>query len=138
MSSLVGTGPSDPLMEPVVVPTIDSLIPTFRFMVHRKLRRRAHGIGAQKLELATSWPELALIVILLLVMIYVVVKVSIIIRWCFYWLVLATLVLFAINRGSIFDQFLGAASGDTDPDGKMALRAKIVLIVLASLELLTL
>ncbi|KAF9402536.1 hypothetical protein BGX21_009770 [Mortierella sp. AD011] len=138
MSSLVGTGPSDPLMEPVVAPTIDSLIPTFRFMVHRKLRRRAHGIGAQKLELATSWPELVLIVILLLVMIYVVVKVSIIIRWCFYWLVLATLVLFAINRGSIFDQFLGTVSGDTDPNGKMALRAKIVLIVLASLEVLTL
>ncbi|KAF9347459.1 hypothetical protein BGX26_001038 [Mortierella sp. AD094] len=163
MSSSVRTGPSDPPAEPVMVPTIDSLIPTFRFMVHRKLRRKAHGqyrrhstrryvfstivialfltligIGAQKLELATSWPELALIVILLLIMIYIVVKVSIIIRWCFYWLVLATLVLFAINRGSLFDEFKGAAPVDTDPDGKMVLGAKIVLIVLAFLEILTL
>ncbi|KAK3809743.1 MAG: hypothetical protein J3R72DRAFT_464052 [Linnemannia gamsii] len=136
-------------------PSIDTMIPTLRFMIHRKLRRKAHGqyrrhstrryifsavvialfmsligIGAQKLELATSWPELGLIVILLLVMIYVVVKVSIIIRWCFYWLVLATLVLFAINRGQLFDRF-GATQ---DPDDKSSLRAKIVVIILAVLE----
>ncbi|KAF9900036.1 hypothetical protein EC991_008009 [Linnemannia zychae] len=140
-------------------PSIDTMIPTLRFMIHRKLRRKAHGqyrrhstrryifsavvialfmtligIGAQKLELATSWPELGLIVILLLVMIYVVVKVSIIIRWCFYWLVLATLVLFAINRGQLFDRF-----GSTNaPDDKSTLRAKIVIIVLAFLEGVTL
>ncbi|KAG0197810.1 hypothetical protein BGX33_000304 [Mortierella sp. NVP41] len=135
------------------------MIPTLRFMVHRKLRRKAHGqyrrnstrryifsavvialfmtligIGAQKLELATSWPELGLIVILLLVMIYIVVKVSIIIRWCFYWLVLATLVLFAIDRGQLFDQ-----SNSVDaPDDKGNLCAKIVVIVLAFLEGITL
>ncbi|KAF9126480.1 hypothetical protein BGW39_006600 [Mortierella sp. 14UC] len=140
-------------------PSIDTMIPTLRFMIHRKLRRKAHGqyrrhstrryvfsavvialfmtligIGAQKLELATSWPELGLIVILLLVMIYIVVKVSIIIRWCFYWLVLATLVLFAINRGQLFDKF-GYANV---PDDKSTLRAKIVIIVLAFLEGVTL
>ncbi|KAF9920150.1 hypothetical protein FBU30_010056 [Linnemannia zychae] len=140
-------------------PSIETLIPTLRFMIHRKLRRKAHGqyrrhstrryifsgvvialfmtligIGAQRLELANSWPEFALIVILLIVMIYVVVKVSIIIRWCFYWLVLATLVLFAINRGELFDRF-----GDANiPDDKSSLRAKIVIIVLALLEFLTL
>ncbi|KAG0271072.1 hypothetical protein BGZ95_001185 [Linnemannia exigua] len=136
-------------------PSIDTMIPTLRFMIHRKLRRKAHGqyrkhstrryvfsavvialfmtligIGAQKLELATSWPELGLIVILLLVMIYIVVKVSIIIRWCFYWLVLATLVLFAVNRGQLFDR-----NGSTnEPDDKSNLRAKVVVIVLAILE----
>ncbi|KAF9156579.1 hypothetical protein BG015_003879 [Linnemannia schmuckeri] len=138
-----------------IPPSIDTMIPTLRFMIHRKLRRKAHGqyrrhstrryifsavvialfmtlvgIGAQKLELATSWPELGLIVILLLVMIYIVVKVSIIIRWCFYWLVLATLVLFAINRGQLFDR-----NGTTNaPDDKISLHAKIVVIVLAFLE----
>ncbi|KAK3808198.1 MAG: hypothetical protein JOS17DRAFT_780597 [Linnemannia elongata] len=120
-----------------ISPSIDTMIPTLRFMIHRKLRRKAHalfmtlvGIGAQKLELATSWPELGLIVILLLVMIYIVVKVSIIIRWCFYWLVLATLVLFAINRGQLFDR-----NGTTNiPDDKSNLHAKIVVIVLAFLE----
>ncbi|KAF9115876.1 hypothetical protein BGX27_005942 [Mortierella sp. AM989] len=142
-----------------VEPSIDSLIPTFRFMAHRKLRRKAHGqyrrhsnrryifsaivialfmtligIGAQKLELATNWPELALGVILLLIMVYIVVKVSIIIRW----LVLATLVLFAIHRGSLFDQFKGASPGDVNPESKMALGTKVVLIVLAFLEGLTL
>ncbi|KAK3821427.1 MAG: hypothetical protein J3Q66DRAFT_438287 [Benniella sp.] len=193
-------------------PSIDTLIPTFRFMAHRKLRRKAHGqyrrhsnrryvfsaviialfmsligIGAQKLELATSWPELALIIIILIVMIYVVVKVSIIIRWCFYWqvlflsspnfsgmppipmvgimmlrqkskkphhggthnvfppvgiffrLVLATLVLFAINRGSLFDQFKpGEHAVNPESDKKLATSAKIVLIVLAFMEALTL
>ena len=43
------------------------------------------GLGAQRLEVATTWPELALVVILLLVMVYIVVKVSIVVRWCFYW-----------------------------------------------------
>lgn len=43
------------------------------------------GIGAQKLELATSWVELLLVVALVIFMVYVVVKVSIVIRWCFYW-----------------------------------------------------
>ncbi|KAF9577205.1 hypothetical protein BGW38_007746 [Lunasporangiospora selenospora] len=102
---------SPPLLGDVVVdPGIDSLLPTFRFMVHRKLRRKAHGqyrrnstrryifstivialfltlvgIGAQQLELAASWPELALVALLLIAMIYIVVKVSIVIRWCFYW-----------------------------------------------------
>ncbi|KAG9069611.1 hypothetical protein KI688_010515 [Linnemannia hyalina] len=72
-------------------------------MIHRKLRRKAHalfmtlvGIGAQKLELATSWPELGLIVILLLVMIYIVVKVSIIIRWCFYCNLIAKIVVIVL------------------------------------------
>ncbi|KAG0058101.1 hypothetical protein BGZ89_001562 [Linnemannia elongata] len=127
--------------EGYISPSIDTMIPTLRFMIHRKLRRKAHalfmtlvGIGAQKLELASSWPELGLIVILLLVMIYIVVKVSIIIRWCFYWLVLATLVLFAINRGQLFDR-----NGTTNaPDDKSNLRAKIVVIVLAFLEGVTL
>ncbi|KAG0286508.1 hypothetical protein BGZ96_009386, partial [Linnemannia gamsii] len=120
-----------------ISPSINSMIPTLRFMIHRKLKRKAHalfmtlvGIGAQRLELATSWPELCLIVILLLVMIYVVVKVSIIIRWCFYWLVLATLILFAINRGQLFDQ-----NGTTnEPDDKSNFNAKVVVIVLAILE----
>ncbi|KAI1318050.1 hypothetical protein EDD11_007284 [Mortierella claussenii] len=141
-ASSLGTASLDDLPRE---PSIDSLIPTFRFMVHRKLRRKAHaiviglfltlvGIGAQKLELATTWPELAMIVALLILMIYIVVKVSIIIRW----LVLATLVLFAINRGSLFQTFKGGPESETDPDGKNALRAKIVLVVLACLELLTL
>jgi hypothetical protein len=56
------------------------------------------GIGAQKLELATSWPELGLIVILLLVMIYVVVKVSIIIRWCFTGMYAYLLVVIQLPR----------------------------------------
>ncbi|KAF8930556.1 hypothetical protein BGZ58_008177 [Dissophora ornata] len=117
-----------------VEPSIDTLMLTFRFMVHRKLRRKAHGIGAQKLELATTWPELALLVILLVVMIYVVVKVSIVIRWCFYWLVLATLALFIINGGSFFEQL----PTPSNPDGKMALGAKIVLVILALVECITL
>ncbi|KAF9436165.1 hypothetical protein BGZ76_004668 [Entomortierella beljakovae] len=141
-----------------ITPSIDTLIPTFRFMVHRKLRRKAHGqyrrhsnrryifsalvialfmtlvgIGAQKLELASSWPELALVVLLLLLMIYVVVKVSIIIR-----LVLATLVLFAISSGSLFDEFMGTPNQETNPDGKLPTGAKIVLVVFAFLECLTL
>ncbi|KAG0195854.1 hypothetical protein BGX28_000523 [Mortierella sp. GBA30] len=142
-------------------PSIGSMMPTFRFMVHRKLRRKAHGqyrrhstrryifsaiiiglfltlvgIGAQKLELAKTWPELALVVVLLLAMIYIVVKVSIVIRWCFYWLVLATLVLFAINRGSLFAKVNNEPVPDSD--GKLAQSAKIVLIVLALLEGVTL
>ncbi|KAG0239024.1 hypothetical protein BGX31_003088 [Mortierella sp. GBA43] len=142
-----------------VEPSIDTLIPTFRFMAHRKLRRRAHGqyrkhsnrryifsaiiialfmsligIGAQKLELATSWPELALIVILLLVVVYIVVKVSIIIRW----LVLATLVLFAINRGSVFEQLKPGARLDPNASTRLAMSAKVVLIVLALMEVITL
>ncbi|KAF9940077.1 hypothetical protein BGZ65_008376, partial [Modicella reniformis] len=160
MSSSVSAAHSSDRVEP----SVETLIPTFRFMVHRKLRRRAHGqyrrhstrryifsaivialfmtligIGAQKLELATSWPELALIIILLIVMIYIVVKVSIIIRWCFYWLVLATLVLFAINRGSVFDQLkAGGPQEDPEAEKKMIMQAKIVLIVLALMEAITL
>ncbi|KAG0370445.1 hypothetical protein BGZ54_006338 [Gamsiella multidivaricata] len=123
-----------------VEPSIDTIIPTFRFMVHRKLRRKAHGIGAQQLELAATWPELALVVILLIVMSYVVVKVSIVIRWCFYWQArLSTCeLLFAINRGKLFDEFKGIPKSETDPDGKMALGTKIVVIVLAFIECLTL
>ncbi|KAG0223347.1 hypothetical protein BGW41_005610 [Actinomortierella wolfii] len=134
-------------------PSVETLIPTFRFMAHRKLRRRAHGtklfsrrwffsalviaifmsligIGAQKLELATSWPELAMVVLILLVMIYVVVKVSILVRWCFYWLVLATLILFVMNKGDIQSSLPTSSTKD-------GLRAKIVLIVLAFLEIFT-
>ncbi|KAF9975775.1 hypothetical protein BGZ73_000446 [Actinomortierella ambigua] len=132
-------------------PSVETLIPTFRFMAHRRLRRRAYGqyrksssrrwfftafiiavfmsligIGAQKLEIATSWPELAIIIVILLVMIYVVVKVSILVRW----LVLATLVLFVMNKGDILSTLPTSATQD-------GLRAKIVLIVLAFLELLT-
>ncbi|KAG0225959.1 hypothetical protein BGW42_003976 [Actinomortierella wolfii] len=88
------------------------------------------GIGAQKLELATSWPELAMVVLILLVMIYVVVKVSILVRWCFYWLVLATLILFVMNKGDIQSSLPTSSTKD-------GLRAKIVLIVLACLEILT-
>ncbi|KAG0249434.1 hypothetical protein BG011_009317 [Mortierella polycephala] len=149
---------SDSVME--IEPSIDTMMPTFRFMVHRKLRRKAHGqykrhssrryyfsafviglfltlvgLGAQKLELATSWPQLFLLIILLLAMIYIVVKVSIVVRWCFYWLVLATLVLFAFNSGTIFEKF--KAQPSQDPDTNIKLGVKIVLIILALLECLT-
>ncbi|KAG0056806.1 hypothetical protein BGZ83_003424 [Gryganskiella cystojenkinii] len=138
-----------------VKPSVESMIPTLRFMVHRKLRRKAHGeykrhssrryifsalvialfmtlvgVGAQRLEVATTWPELALVVLLLLVMVYIVVKVSIVVRW----LVLATLVLFVINRGSLFDQLKSTAP----PDEKFLQKAKIVIIVLVLLEAMTL
>ncbi|KAF9572987.1 hypothetical protein EC968_009192 [Mortierella alpina] len=94
------------------------------------------GIGAQKFELAKTWPQLGLLVVLLLAMIYIVVKVSIVIRWCFYWLVLATLVLFALDRGSLFEKIrFGQVP---DPSGDTIKKAKIVLIVLALLEGLTL
>ncbi|KAG0267670.1 hypothetical protein DFQ27_008450 [Actinomortierella ambigua] len=124
-------------------------------MAHRRLRRRAHGqyrknssrrwlfsafviavfmslvgIGAQKLDPAASWPQVALVVAILLIMVYVVVKVSILVRWCFYWLVLATLVLFVMNKGDLLSSLPTSATQD-------GLRAKIVLIVLAFLELLT-
>ncbi|KAG0309670.1 hypothetical protein BGZ98_009990 [Dissophora globulifera] len=147
MSTAMPPSLADPGSNAFAEPSIDTLIPTFRFMVHRKLRRKAHvialfmtliGIGSQKLELATSWPELALIVILLIIMIYIVVKVSILIRWCFYWLVLATLVLFAINRGSLFDQIKIGIGSSAQPENKLAMKAKIVLIVLGLVEGITL
>ncbi|KAG0019560.1 hypothetical protein BGZ81_009685 [Podila clonocystis] len=87
------------------------------------------GIGAQKLELATSWVELLLVVALVIFMVYVVVKVSIVIRWCFYWLVLATLILFAMNHGSLFKTITSAPT-----ENRISLGGKIVLIVLALLE----
>ncbi|KAF9180981.1 hypothetical protein BGZ51_005768 [Haplosporangium sp. Z 767] len=136
---------SDSVME--VEPSIDTMMPTFRFMVHRKLRRRAHGqyrrhsskryyfsafviglfltlvgLGAQKLELATSWPQLFLAIVLLLAMIYIVVKVSIVVRWCFYC-------------GTVFEKF--KAQPDQDPDKNVTVGVKVVLIVLALLECLT-
>ncbi|KAG0331846.1 hypothetical protein BG004_001483 [Podila humilis] len=92
------------------------------------------GIGAQRLELATSWVELLLIVALVLLMVYVVVKVSMVVRWCFYWLVLATLVLFAMNHGSLFKQLTATPPADR----KVPVGAKVVLIVLALLEGMTL
>ncbi|CAI2163625.1 20368_t:CDS:2 [Funneliformis geosporum] len=128
---------------------------TFRIMAYRKserqvrgrYRRRSYtrvfwfimfillylsligaGIGGLLKNVSTwkRWPEFATFVAALALMMYVYYKITEVVRWCFYWLAIATIILLIINRGSL------------TPDDSQSPSTRIVIIILSSVEGLTL
>ncbi|CAG8434123.1 10039_t:CDS:2 [Funneliformis mosseae] len=111
---------------------------TFRIMAYRKserqvrgrYRRRSYtrvfwfimfmllylsligaGIGGLLKNVSTwkRWPEFATFVVAVSLLMYVYYKITEVVRWCFYWLAIATIILLVINRGSLTPDDKGPA-----------------------------
>ncbi|RIB30394.1 hypothetical protein C2G38_2053776 [Gigaspora rosea] len=90
------------------------------------------GIGGQLANVSAwnRWPEFATLVAIFVVMMYVYYKITEVVRWCFYWLAIATLILLIINRGSIVN--------DKNMSFASSYASRLVLIILGGVEALTL
>ncbi|GET00171.1 hypothetical protein GLOIN_2v1525589 [Rhizophagus clarus] len=138
--------------------TTQEISRTFRIMAYRKserqirgrYRRRSYirlfwfimfmlvflsligaGIGGSLKNVSTweRWPEFVTFVIAFTIIMYVYYKITEIVRWCFYWLAIATIILLIINKGSLVSGGEGFAS---TPE------TRTLIIVLAAVEGLTL
>ncbi|CAB4393651.1 unnamed protein product [Rhizophagus irregularis] len=89
------------------------------------------GIGGSLRSVGTRerWPEFVTFIISFTIIMYVYYKITEIVRWCFYWLAIATIILLIINKGSLVSEDKGFAS---TPE------ARILIIVLGAVECLTL
>ncbi|CAG8513283.1 10348_t:CDS:2 [Cetraspora pellucida] len=139
--------------------TPQEITKTFRIMAFRKCERQARGryrrrsltrtfwfimfmmlflslmgagLGGQLENVSTwkRWPEFGTLVALFMLMMYVYYKITEVVRWCFYWLAIATIILLIINQGSIVNENKSGFASTYE--------TRLVLIVLGLFEALTL
>ncbi|CAG8616158.1 14676_t:CDS:2 [Cetraspora pellucida] len=109
--------------------TPQEITKTFRIMAFRKCERQARG-RYQNVSTWKRWPEFGTLVALFLLMMYVYYKITEVVRWCFYWLAIATIILLIINQGSIVNENKSGFASTYE--------TRLVLIVLGMFEALTL
>ncbi|CAG8499202.1 26330_t:CDS:2 [Racocetra persica] len=139
--------------------TPQEIAKTFRIMAYRKCERQARGryrrrsltrifwfimfmmlflslmgagLGGQLENISAwkRWPEFGTLLTLFLVMMYVYYKITEVVRWCFYWLAIATIILLIINQGSIVNERKSGFASTYE--------TRLVLIILGVVEALTL